>query len=110
MREKEIQFGWAVRYKGPRGGNWQTPFMSEEEARARFATFKQSRWAQLIHTKPAPIFGAMTEIVQQTAIIEIENHERWVVGYRKDIKSKEKAIAACQESIKKYKAMIKEET
>lgn len=109
MTTKEVQFGWAVRYRGPRGGNWQTAMMTEEDARARFATFKQSQWAQLIHTKPAIIFGAMTEVVLQTAIIEIEDRERWIKGYRKDIRAKEKAIASCQESIKKYKAMIRAE-
>jgi hypothetical protein len=109
MVNKKPKFGWVVRYKGKRGGRWQTVPTTEEAARKRFSEFKQCEYAELGEVKPFPICGAIFEVKEKTATVEIEMYEHLVKDHKKKKVAVEKAIESCTATIKELKKRIKEE-
>ena len=98
---------YLVQYRGSRGGRWITPPMTEEDARKKFETFGPGEWAQLLREDVAKsIFGPMRTVIDQTAVVKLNQTQSFLKDHIKRRRSLDKSIDACKATIKELKKEI----
>jgi hypothetical protein len=83
--------------------------MSEEDARKKFETFGPGEWAQLLREDVAKsIFGPMRTVIDQTAVVKLNQTQSFLKDHLKRRKHLDRSIVHCKTLIKQLKKEIAE--